>query len=349
MLRRLQMLREVDVRRPWKLGRILRPADHKSQVVPECRRPQKELRQRILPIGRIGPQIRQRRAEPLHRTHTMMQLGIDPAIQRCNLARSQPARQLLQCTSSRIAQHQVEPRKPRRRKVAHGAASAQAVERHRRVHVVERAYPRTGVEDQLRGGRSVRAEARADRHVRLRQLPPRPRRDLGERAIQMQARAIVQPPQIARIRVVGNVSLEEGNRMAAPCERTHQRTPERRVPVAPRRGDRQPEDNNMHPVSHSAESAARGFSSLHARASRASDDRSETWDVPPAAGTCLTQSLRTKPRKALTRGPREALCHEAYLRLSPHARATREKWAAAPACDGPPLLSQSTCRSGSRS
>ena len=115
------------------------------------------------------------------------------------------------------------------------------------VEVVEAAQ-RPAAQHQLGRGEGVRAVGRDHRHVRLRHAAAHGGQRRIPVVIQRERAAGRQGVQVAVLTVVRHVALEEHEPVAGARERGREPAPERRVPVPPRRGHREPEDDELHPT-----------------------------------------------------------------------------------------------------
>ena len=91
-----QMPHEIDVRRPREVVRILRAADQEAPVRRAPRRLDEQRFERCLPVFRIGAEIgeigaivRLCRRRPMH-------VGIDMAVERCDVAGTELVPELLE-------------------------------------------------------------------------------------------------------------------------------------------------------------------------------------------------------------------------------------------------------------
>jgi phosphomannomutase len=175
-----------------------------------------------------------------------MRLRIGVAVERRDAPCAESLLQLGERGAAGVAQHEIECAEPVLGNVFDHLARTEPRERHGRVEIVEDAQRRCAlIAQESRGFASIRA-VRGDDHrigipdVRACALP-----DVVPLAIENELGS-GQCVQVAMLRVVRDVALEEDDIVPAASECANQATPQRRMSVAPRRAERQAENGELH-------------------------------------------------------------------------------------------------------
>jgi hypothetical protein len=178
-----------------------------------------------------------------------MRLRIYMSIQRGNPSRSEALAQRSERAAAGIAQHQIERAKAFGRQIVYVEPFREPRERNGCIEIIENAQ-RAGrfIEHQAGGIDSIRAIGRHYCYVGNGQLASNAAQCRRPVFIKRQLHALHRV-QIAMLRVVGNVALEERDLMAAAGERAKQPAPQCRVTVSPGRAQCQSEDDESHDFS----------------------------------------------------------------------------------------------------
>ena len=232
MLLRRQMTDEEDIVRPREVDRVLRATDDEAAVRPGPRWLQQQPPQSLLSVGGIGAEIGKCRLIMRRRLGTPIQGRIGPAIERGHPPRAQPRTHRIESAAAGVAQHEVERCQTVRAEIGDRLACGQAVERHRRIEIVE-AAKHVDIADEVGRAERVGAERGHHRDVRLADRTASPFQDLRPTGIEDQRAAIGEHGQVSIVSVVTNVALEERDPVAARRQRPDQPAPQRGVTVSP--------------------------------------------------------------------------------------------------------------------
>src|SRR3954471_22023753 len=96
MLRRRQVADEIDIRRPWEIGRILRAADQEAEVLSDARRRHEQLFERVLPVLGIRAEIREIGGVMRLAGNWTVHVGIDMSVERPDVASPEFAAKLIE-------------------------------------------------------------------------------------------------------------------------------------------------------------------------------------------------------------------------------------------------------------
>ncbi len=235
----------MDVLGPHELGRIARAADDEAALLQAARRLDQQALDGGLAIGGVGPEVRGVGGEARVAGRGAMHRRIDRAVERGDRARAEPLGQFVERGSAGVAEDEVEVGESVGRQVLDGLTAGEALERDRRVEIVEDAHRRR--QRQLARGDGVGAVGGDDGGVAIVDGA----RGVGEDVVPVAVedeRGAVEAAEVAVRGVPGRVALEEGDLVAAAGERADEAAPQRRVPVAPRRAHREPEDAEPHVI-----------------------------------------------------------------------------------------------------
>jgi hypothetical protein len=245
MLRWRQVTHEEDVRRPGKILRILCAADQESLSWAPLRRLEEKRLHGGLPVCGIGAKIGEVRDVARHRLHRPVHLRVGVTIKRRHLLRAEIALELLDRRAAGIAEHEIEVAEPARTDIGRRLAAAQTRQGYRRIEIVEDAQALRAIRDQPGSSDPVGAIGGNHRHVGIADVL----QGAPSHILPLPIENEFAPRHLVEVAVAGvirHVPLVEGDPVAVSRQRAAQPPPQGRVPVAPRRADRQAEHDDFH-------------------------------------------------------------------------------------------------------
>src|SRR3954470_23802580 len=156
MIGRREMANEVDIVGPRKGIRVLSPADQEFPARQAARWFNEQLLERALPVDGESAHVRQIAHELVSRRRRLMDQWIDAAVNGHHASSSEPCLKLVESSSARIAQNNIEVGQPARADVRERIAGFELFERDWRIQIVKSADGHRRIEHEIRGSNAIR-------------------------------------------------------------------------------------------------------------------------------------------------------------------------------------------------